>query len=98
MGYLICRKCKARIDLPHVTSVYQVPIMFKAKCSKCGRYDVYSYIDLKDVRFPTKEEVDKVTEFLQATDPLSPDKTVLYAIINVVEYIKWIKRHTHQQF
>jgi hypothetical protein len=96
MGYLICRRCKSRIDLPHIKSVYQVPIFFKAKCSKCGRYSAYSYADLKDVRFPTKEEVDKVTEFLQAIDPLSPDKTVLYAIINVVEYIKQIKRHTQQ--
>jgi hypothetical protein len=96
MGYLICRKCKARIDLPHVTSVYQVPLLFKAKCNKCGRYDIYSYADLKDIRFPTREEVEKSKELMQALDPLSPDKVVLYAIINVVEYIKWIKRLTHK--
>jgi hypothetical protein len=96
VGYLICMKCKARIDLPHIKSVYQVPIMFKATCSKCGYSGVYLYFELKDVRFPTKEEVEKSKELMQALDPLSPDKVVLYAIINIVESIKQIKRHTHQ--
>jgi len=96
LGYIICRRCKARIDLPHIKSVYQVPIFFKAKCSRCGRYSVYSYADLRDVRFPTKEEVERSMELMQAIDPSSPDKLVLYTIINIIEDIKLIKRLTQQ--
>ena len=56
MGYVICRECGARIDLPRVTHALQLPPFFKVKCSRCGRSKVYSYVDLKDVRFPTEEE------------------------------------------
>ena len=56
MGYLICRRCGARIDLPHVKHSRQVPPFFLAKCNKCGGKEVYSYVDLKDVEIPTMEE------------------------------------------
>jgi hypothetical protein len=57
LGYLICRRCGARIDLPWVETAVDVPPVFLLKCGRCGRASVYTRYDLEDVRWPTPEEV-----------------------------------------
>jgi hypothetical protein len=59
LGYLTCRRCRARIDLPHIKHVWQAPVIFSATCPRCGRHNTYSYVDLKGVEYPTREEVEK---------------------------------------
>jgi hypothetical protein len=88
LGYLICRNCSARIDLPHVKHVWDVTPFFLVKCGKCGKTKLYMYIHLRDVRYPTEEELKKRLEFEWATDPLTPDKAILYTMHNIVKAIR----------
>jgi hypothetical protein len=68
LGYLTCRRCGARIDLPRIKHVWQVPVIFAATCPSCSRRSTYSYVDLKDVEYPTKEEVEKAMQLRYIVD------------------------------
>jgi hypothetical protein len=57
LGYLVCRRCGARIELSRVETVIDVPPVFLLKCGRCGRASVYTRYDLGDARWPTPEEV-----------------------------------------
>jgi hypothetical protein len=98
LGYLVCRRCGARIDLPHVKHSWQVPPFFTATCPSCGRASTYSYTDLRDVKLVTMKE------YLQQPDTrlllklrLLPDLAMLaYGIMQVQEGIVYTLRRRLQ--
>jgi hypothetical protein len=109
LGYLICRRCGARIDLPHVKYADQVPPIFSATCPSCGRASVYSYVDLKDVKFMTMEEyLQRPEGRLAITIRILPDflmfahgikqiqKSIAYTIEKMVEKLAELERRRQQ--
>jgi hypothetical protein len=99
LGYLICRRCGARIDLPHVKYAHQVPPFFAATCSKCGRTSTYAYVDLRDVKFTTMEELLQRPEGrLPLLIRLLPDLTMyMYGIKQVQEGIAYALKRIQEE-
>ncbi len=95
MGCLTCRRCGARIGLPHIKHSRQVPPVFAATCPRCGKASTYSYVDLKDARIPTVEE------YLRHPSTrlrLLPDLTMFaYGVSKIQESIVYALRRIREE-